>query len=72
MPPGADQAEAVERTACRLTAQLNALPIRQDLGPVAVPVVVIEAGVLLAGQDCHRVGSGLGNSGSEGAPRPVP
>ena len=56
MPPGAGQAVAVEQTAYRLAAQVNTLPFRQHLGQVAV----VEAGVLLAGQDDHGGGDLLG------------
>ena len=47
--PGAEQARAVEETAYRLSAWVNALPLCQNLGQVAV----VEAGVLLAGQVDH-------------------
>ena len=52
--PGAGQAVAVEETAYRLPAQVNTLPFRQHFGEVAV----VEADVLLAGQD-HYGGSDI-------------
>ena len=47
MASGTVQAVAVEQTAYRLPAQLNALPLCQDLGQEAV----VEPDVFLAGQD---------------------
>ena len=50
VPPGAGQPVAVEETAYRLAAQVNALALRQHLSQVAV----VEAVVFPAGQDDHR------------------
>ena len=66
MAPGTDQAVAVEQTAYRLPAQLNALPLCQDLGQVAV----VEADVFLAGQD-DRGGSDIIGDRVAGLAAPV-
>lgn len=57
VPLGAGQAVAVEQPAQRLAAQVNALPLRQHLGKMAV----VEAGVYSAGQDDRGGGDILGN-----------
>ena len=66
MAPGTGQAVAVEQTAYRLPAQLNALPLCQDLGQVAV----VEADVFLAGQD-DRGGSDILGDRVAGLAAPV-
>lgn len=55
--PGAVQAVAVEQTANRLAAQVNSLPLRQNLGHATV----VEAGVYPAGQDDRGGSNILGN-----------
>ena len=66
MAPGTVQAVAVEQTAYRLPAQLNALPLCQDLGQIPV----VEADVFLAGQD-DRGGSDILGDRVAGLAAPV-